>query len=218
MGDQWTDPLPEIKRTDQAIQHSIAQSQAGQLAFAEYNALWKKVAAESRAGADLVALGAELRHRGHGYWLDVWLMIMRRRHKVSGRAEVKRGQLLCAETIRLLKASMTHDERAMDDMLANTYETVTSVQLENPFIEAGVNVRSWGDAKDYPHSPYVTRQELVRATRGMRGLSASSICRAIKKGQMTIDEPKGEMAMFRHLDGDIHVAMLRAIMNALSAS
>jgi hypothetical protein len=215
MGDPWTDPLAELERIDQEIHDHYVETQTQELAFAQYDALWKRVISDSRTGSDMSLLGSELRRRGHTFWLDVWLWIMRREHEASRRQKVRQDDMLRAQAISLLIASTEHDGQPMESILNQTYEVVRPFALENPLREAGHYLRLWGDAKDYPHTPHMTRQELVRATRGMRKLSPSSICRAIQKGRMTIDEPKGDMVRFRHLKPHLHLEMLRAVIKAL---
>jgi hypothetical protein len=218
IGDPWSDPLPALRNIDEEMQRNQAVGEFQQRMIDQYELLWKNAISMTRTGGNLSSLGAELKRRGHKFWLDTWLLILRRAHKASRRPRFRTEDLLRAEAIRLLSASMDCDEQAMESALTRTYEVAVPYALVGPLTETKHFIGLWSDPNEYPHTPHLTRQELVRATRDMDGMSEPSICRKLKSGMITVDEPKGSLVRFRHLRSTVHLEMLRAVVNFLAES
>jgi hypothetical protein len=213
IGDPWSDPLSELERMQQEVEESELAHVDRESASINYDALWKDVQADSRTDFAVLSLGAELSRRGYDSWIPLWLLILRRDHEARRRTSVSDEGLRLITVLNLLRAACQGDRDSVRTDLNRAHSVAVPFVWSSTFTEARNWITLWGNSRQYPATPLMTRQELIAATAGgiVPGLSKANLSRDISKNRRIIiyEQVRG-MARFQHVDAERQLAILKA--------
>jgi hypothetical protein len=219
MDDPWEDPHSAAKLLQAERQRLSGELTAKRVESRRIEDLWRNVIADTRTVDDCLALGVELHKTNCEKWIDWLLLDLKCYGKACGIDKPGLEVLLRVAVLKLLLAACSTNRADIESEMSKTREHFSGAALVDAIDTAKVAISDFVSGARVPATPHLSRQELIAALKGIKGMSEPSISRAINKTKtIVVEEQIGEKARFRHVDRTIHIKILWACVDFLKSA
>jgi hypothetical protein len=219
MDDPWAHPHSAAKKL-QSERHRLAgRLIARRVETLRVEHLWSSVIAPSRTIDDCVALGAELHKARCEKWIDFALLDLICFGRANEISSPGLEVLTRVAVLNLLRACCSKKPAKIGSELSKTKEVFSGQAVVDAIDTAKGFLCDFLTGVRVPSTPYMSRQQLIAALKGIKGMSEPSISRAINKTKaILVEEQIGENARFRHVDRETHLKILWACVDFLKSA